>query len=81
MTLADIDAGAAVFVDANVFVYHLVGASSIESHDVSPWAARLRRYTFGRGVPDLQGARCSGAADHGANRGLDDLERAVELGP
>ena len=28
MTLADIEEGAAVFVDANVFVYHFVGASS-----------------------------------------------------
>jgi len=28
MTLADIDEGSRVFVDANVFVYHFVGASS-----------------------------------------------------
>ena len=28
MTLADIEAGAGVFVDANVFVYHVVGTSS-----------------------------------------------------
>ena len=28
MTLAEIEEGAGVFVDANVFVYHFVGASS-----------------------------------------------------
>ena len=28
MTLAEIEEGAGVFVDANIFIYHFVGASS-----------------------------------------------------
>jgi len=35
MTLADLEEGSAVFVDANVFVYHFVGASA-------EWRARSR---------------------------------------